>query len=112
MGKCWFVCIFGSLLVFTACTPRSNSPGIQNAQNSDIDVEAFRNTSLDFKVINADNVRSLVNCLNGKKKVIQPFKDFFDSADTADLNIFFNALNKHLPWGSQRQVQLLELLKP
>ncbi len=96
---------------FTACTPKGDTPAFDNSPQSNINFEACRNTSLTFKVVTAEKVRSLVNCLSSNNKSLLPLKDYLDSAATEDLDLVFDAFTRHMPWGSPRHTQFLDLIK-
>ncbi len=106
------ITLLAATAIFTlACTPQSSAPNVDNPSPALLNIKGCKAASLSFQTFTATNVKSLVNCLNGSSKAMQPVKDFLDSANEADLNQLFQALNLHLAWGSTRQVQLLDLLK-
>ncbi|MBK9294600.1 MAG: hypothetical protein IPM57_09165 [Oligoflexia bacterium] len=101
------------ILVFLAlgCSPKTQAPYLENAPPGSLNTAACKNTNLNFTNLNAQNIRGIINCLNGDQNKLLAYKEFLDSASTEDLNAVLDAFNFYMPWGSQRHKDFLDVIK-
>lgn len=102
---------FLAVLLLFGCSPKTDAPQFENAPPASLNTEACKSASLNFHTLTAQNMRGIVNCLNGSQNSLQAYKDFLDTASTEDLNLVLDAFNYYMPWGSERHKQFLDLIK-
>jgi hypothetical protein len=89
----------------------SNTPSLENPSPSRYNIEVCKDAGFNFQKFTAANVKSLVHCLSGSTQSLKPLEEFLNSAQEQDLNLLFDSLNKHWPWASRRQKEVLELIR-